>query len=357
MNFDEKIMLKCIELAKKGSNTTFPNPMVGSIIINNNKIIGSGFHEKYGDNHAEYNAIMSVKDKSKLKTSTIYVNLEPCSHFNNTPPCADLIIKNKLKKVVIGTIDPFHLVSGNGIKKLKEHCEVVLGVCEKECKELNHRFFIRNTYKRPFIILKWAQSKDGYINDKNYKRGITKISGKKSQDLNHLWRSNEDAIMVGKNTLLYDNPFLTVRNVTGDNPKRIILNKNLDLPRNLNVFNVDNNFIIVSDHSSYNIINNNDNNIILDFNDKNFLLNLMRELLNQKINSIIIEGGTKLISSFIENDLWDEIRFFTSNKELNDGIKAPNHKKIKNMLNYTKNKIGDDNLHITKNLNLLKFFS
>ena len=149
MNFDEKIMLKCIELAKKGSNNVYPNPMVGSIIIHENKIIGSGYHIKYGDHHAEFNAINNVKDKSKLKNSTLYVNLEPCSHHNNTPPCADLIVKHKIKKVVIGTKDPFHLVCGSGIEKLKQNCQVILGVCEKECKELNHRFFIRNIYKRP----------------------------------------------------------------------------------------------------------------------------------------------------------------------------------------------------------------
>ena len=164
MNFDEKIMLKCIELAKKGMGNVFPNPMVGSIIVYNKKIIGQGYHQEYGKNHAELNAINSVTDKKKLKDSTIYINLEPCSHYNNTPPCAELIIKNQIKNVIIGSQDPFHLVSGNGIKKLKKHCNVLLGVCEKECKKLNHRFFIRNKYKRPFIILKWAQSKDGFIN-------------------------------------------------------------------------------------------------------------------------------------------------------------------------------------------------
>ena len=228
MTFDEKIMLKCIELAKKGKDNVFPNPMVGSIIVFKKKIIGEGYHKKYGDSHAEFNAINSVIDKKKLKESTIYVNLEPCSHYNNTPPCADLIIKHKIKNVVIGTQDPFHLVQGSGIKKLKKYCNVLVGICEQKCKELNHRFFVRNMYKRPFIILKWAQSKDRFINGVDYKKGITKISGNESHDLSHYWRSKEDAIMVGKNTLLYDNPLLTVRRLNGPNPKRIILNKNLE---------------------------------------------------------------------------------------------------------------------------------
>ncbi len=349
MNFDEKIMLKCIELAKKGSNNVYPNPMVGCIIIHENKIIGSGYHIKYGDHHAEFNAIKNVKDKSKLKNSTLYVNLEPCSHHNNTPPCADLILKHKIKKVVIGTEDPFHLVCGSGIEKLKQNCQVILGVCEKECKELNHRFFIRNIYKRPFIILKWAQSKDGYINGENYKKGITKISCKESHDLNHVWRSKEDAIMVGKNTLIYDNPFLTVRRLNAKNPKRIILNKNLDLPKNLNVFNGESENIIIS-HLKNKKINN--KHIILDFYDNKFLFNLMRELYKNKINSIIIEGGSKIINSFIENNLWDEIRYFSCIKELKSGIKAPNLNTI-NKLNFKKKHVGNDELYFIKNLKLL----
>ena len=347
MTFDEKIMLKCIELAKKGKNDVFPNPMVGSIIVFKNKIIGQGYHEKYGDNHAESNAINSVIDKKKLINSTIYVNLEPCSHYNNTPPCTDLIIKHKIKNVVIGTQDPFHLVKGSGIKKLRKFCNVSIGICEKECKKLNHRFFVKNIYKRPFIILKWAQSKDGFINGENYKEGITKISGKKSHDLSHHWRSKEDAIMVGKNTLLYDNPLLTVRRVNGPNPKRIILNKNLDLPETLNVFNNDSNNIILS-HSS--IIKEKNNKLIfLDFEKKSFLKNIMDKLYENKIQSIIIEGGSKLINSFIKEGLWDEIRCFSSEKIIKKGIKAPNFSFIKS--DYKK--IGKDKLFINKNLNII----
>jgi len=350
MSFDEKIMLKCIDLAKKGKDYVFPNPMVGSIIVCENEIIGQGFHEKYGDNHAEFNAINSVIDKSKLKKSTIYVNLEPCSHYNNTPPCADLIIKNKIKNVVIGTQDPFHLVKGNGIERLKKYCNVLVGVCEKECKELNHRFFVRNIYKRPFIILKWAQSKDGFINGENYKKGIQKISGNKSHDLSHYWRSQEDAIMVGKNTLLYDNPLLTVRRVKGKNPKRIILNKNIDLPKRLNVFNNESENIILSDSKMRTKqIKNGEKIIFLDFQNVNFIKNMMKKLYENQIQSIIIEGGSTLINSFIKKEFWDEIRCFSSSDMFKKGVKAPDFSFSE--INYKK--IEKDKLFITKNLNII----
>ena len=350
MNFDEKIMLQCIELAKKGLGNTYPNPMVGSIITYKKKIIGKGYHKKYGDSHAESNAINSVIDKNKLKESTIYINLEPCSHHNNTPPCADLIIKNKIKNVIIGTQDPFHLVSGKGIKKLKKHCNVLVGICQKECKELNHRFFIRNKYKRPFIILKWAESKDRFINNQNYKKGSLKISGEESHNLSHYWRSKEDAIMVGKNTLLYDNPLLTTRRIPGKNPKRIILNKNLDLPKTLNIFNNDADNIILSNSSIIKKEKKHNKEIIfLDFKKENFLENAMRKLYKKKIESIIIEGGATLINSFLKENLWDEIRCFSSKKNIKKGIKSPNYSFLK--INF-KN-IGKDKLFITKNLKIL----
>ena len=355
MNFNEKIMLKCIELAKKGKDNVYPNPMVGSVIVFQNKIIGKGYHEKYGQNHAEANAINSVSEKEKLKDSTIYINLEPCSHHNNTPPCADLIIKHKIKNVIIGIKDPFHLVSGNGIKKLKKHCNVIIGVCEKECKELNHRFIIRNKYKRPFIILKWAQSCDGFINGDNYKEGITKISSKESHSLSHYWRSKEDAIMVGKNTLLYDNPLLTVRNVQGKNPKRVILNKNCELPEKLNVFNNDSENIIISDLIMKKKYSKNISQIIfLDFKKENFILNLMKELYKKNINSIIIEGGEQLINNFLKKGLWDEIRYFSSPMKIKKGIKAPNLSYLKTVNSYEEyKKIGNDELYVIKNLDII----
>jgi diaminohydroxyphosphoribosylaminopyrimidine deaminase/5-amino-6-(5-phosphoribosylamino)uracil reductase len=220
-------MKRCLELASKAEGMTYPNPMVGSVIVHEGKIIGEGFHLKAGGPHAEVNAINSVSDKSKLKDSTLYVNLEPCSHFGKTPPCADLIIANSVPRVVIGTLDTSEKVSGQGLSRLKNAgCEVITGVLEKECRRLNRRFFTFHEKNRPYITLKWAQSADGYldmIRTSDQNTGPNWITGNPERVLVHRWRAGEQAILVGAGTLRVDNPKLNVREWTGNNPLRLVL--------------------------------------------------------------------------------------------------------------------------------------
>ena len=227
MNIHEKYIKRCIELAKNGLGATYPNPLVGSVIVYKNKIIGEGWHQKAGAPHAEVNAINSVKDESLLNKSTIYVSLEPCSHFGKTPPCSDLIIAKGIKKVIIGTVDPFAEVAGRGIKKLMEAgCEVQVGILEKECQDLNKRFFTFHQKKRPYIILKWAQTTDGFIAPKvQEKREPVWITNQYSKQLVHKWRSEEQAILVGTNTAIADNPKLNTRLWNGKNPVRVVIDK------------------------------------------------------------------------------------------------------------------------------------
>ena len=236
MKTHEYFIDKCISLARKGALDVSPNPMVGCVIVNNGEIIGEGYHKKYGKNHAEVNAIHSVKDKSELKNSILYVNLEPCCHHGKTPPCTDLIVKYNIPKVVIGCIDTFSKVSGQGMKKLKDNSvEVIYGVLEKECTELNKRFFCYHTKKRPYIILKWAKSKDNFIAPINQEKPFW-MTSEKSKKLVHSWRAEEDAILVGRKTVVADNPSLTVRMCEGKNPIRIIIDKELSLDKKSNVF-------------------------------------------------------------------------------------------------------------------------
>ena len=348
MTFDEKIMNQCLNLAKKGLNKTFPNPMVGCIIVSDKKkIIGQGYHKHYGSKHAEVNAINSVKNKELLKTSTLYVNLEPCYHFGKTPPCVDLIIKNKIKNIVIGTVDPNPKVKGKSINKLQKTCKIITDVIPDKCKELNNYFFINQIYRRPYIILKWSQTKDHFINNINYKNGIQQISCKESQKLSHKWRSQVDAIMIGKNTALYDDPQLTTRKVNGPNPIRIIIDKNNTLPRTLKVFNQENKTLIIT-HKK-NTHSNKKNLEFIQINKKDYILDIMKNLKNRNINSIIIEGGRILINNFLKENLWDEARIFTSKKINKKGIKSPDFINIKN---HKKLKIGTDYLQIVKNKNI-----
>ena len=238
MKIHEKYIKRCIELAKNGLGTTYPNPLVGSVIVYNKEIIGEGWHQKAGDGHAEVNAINSVKNKSLLSKATIYVSLEPCSHFGKTPPCCDLIIANDIPNVVIGTIDPFAKVAGNGIKKLLEaEKNVTIGILEDECNELNKRFFTFHTKKRPYIILKWAESQDGFIAPlKREKQESVWITNEFSRQLVHKWRSEEEAILVGTNTVMEDNPTLTVRDWIGTNPIRIVLDQNNRITKEFHIF-------------------------------------------------------------------------------------------------------------------------
>ena len=232
-------MKKCLELAKKGMGYVSPNPMVGCVIVFNDEIIGEGYHQEYGKDHAEVNAIENVKDKSLLKKSTLYVNLEPCVHFGKTPPCTNLIIESKIPKVVIGCADSYSEVSGKGIKKMQNRgIEIIVGVLGKESRELNKRFFTFHEKKRPYIILKWAESKDGFMAPLNQNKPFWMTSSE-SKKLVHKWRAEEEAILIGRITAKKDNPSLTVREVAGSNPIRIIIDKNLTLSGDLNLFNSD----------------------------------------------------------------------------------------------------------------------
>uniref|UniRef100_UPI0040499032 bifunctional diaminohydroxyphosphoribosylaminopyrimidine deaminase/5-amino-6-(5-phosphoribosylamino)uracil reductase RibD n=1 Tax=Flavobacterium sp. TaxID=239 RepID=UPI0040499032 len=323
MTTHEKYMARCIQLAKNGLGTTYPNPLVGSVIVYNGKIIGEGWHKKAGEAHAEVNAINSVKDKTLLSKATIYVSLEPCSHFGKTPPCADLIAYHKIPNVVIGTIDSFAKVAGNGIKKLMQSsAKITLGVLEKECKELNKRFFTFHEKKRPYIILKWAETEDGFIAplEKDEKKPVW-ITNQYSRQLVHKWRTEEQGILVGTNTVLEDNPSLEARDYFGQSPTRIIIDKNNK---------IEDSFQIKNQKTQTIIITNNDilikkTNIIykIIIFDTDFIENLLKYLHSINIQSVIIEGGTRTIQSFIDANLWDEARVFSNNTIFLKGIEAP----------------------------------
>jgi diaminohydroxyphosphoribosylaminopyrimidine deaminase/5-amino-6-(5-phosphoribosylamino)uracil reductase len=321
---NELYMQRCLDLARMGQGNTGKNPMVGAVIVYNGKIIGEGYHKKYGELHAEANAINSVKDKSLLKKSTLYVNLEPCSHLGKTPPCSELIIKNNIPRVIIGTIDPNSIVSGKGIKKLTDNGIVVItGVLENKSTELNKRFFTFYRKKRPYIILKWAQTIDGYIDiirRNKQQHESTWISNKISRMLVHKWRAEEHAILVGTNTALLDNPQLNVRFWCGNNPIRIVLDRNLRLPPSLYLFDKTLNTIVFNekkDQSEGKI-----EYIKIAFNEKT-LKEILRILFHKEIQSLLVEGGKMLLESLIESNIWDEARVFIGNREFKEGTRAP----------------------------------
>lgn len=338
-------MRRCLELAKNGLGTTYPNPMVGSVIVCDGKIIGEGWHKKSGEPHAEVNAVNSVKDKSLLKRATIYVSLEPCSHFGKTPPCCDLIIENKIPNVVVGTVDSNIKVAGNGIKKLIEAgAKVTVGILETECKELNKRFFTFHEKKRPYVILKWAESNNGFI------APLTKleqkpvwITNKFSRQLVHKWRSEEQAILVGTNTVIDDNPKLDVRDWTGNNPIRIILDQNNRIPKDSYIFNNQVKTIIFS-NSSTRISQENSIFEVIDFK-KNLANQILNVLYKHHIQSVMIEGGLQTLQTFIDENLWDETRVFIGNNNFETGIKAP----LLALKNIEKHIIENDILLISRN--------
>jgi diaminohydroxyphosphoribosylaminopyrimidine deaminase/5-amino-6-(5-phosphoribosylamino)uracil reductase len=321
----EIYMRRCLELAGLGIGNVSPNPMVGVVIVHNDKIIGEGYHQKYGEAHAEVNAVNQVVSKfdnyaELLKQSTIYVSLEPCAHYGKTPPCADLIIKHQIPKVIVGCRDPFDQVNGKGIEKLQAAgIEVIIGVLQEECRWLNRRFFTRVQKHRPYIILKWAQTEDGFFapNDNSQ----LWITGTESRKLVHQWRGEEDAILVGTNTAAIDNPQLNVRYGNGASPKRVIIDRKLKLNQGLNIF----------DQSVETFIFN---EVKTEFDGKNKYIALedfgryvpeyiLYQLYLQDIQSVIIEGGAHTLNAFIEAGLWDEARIFTGATILNNGIKAP----------------------------------
>jgi len=319
----EKYLSRCIELAKNGLGSTYPNPMVGSVIVHNGKIIGEGWHCKAGEPHAEVHAIHSVKNKSFLTEATIYVSLEPCSHFGKTPPCCDLIIAHKIPKVVIGTIDPFSKVSGTGIERLRENgCEVIVGVLEKECYELNKRFFTFHNKKRPYIILKWAESSDGFIAPlvKDKKEPVW-ISNEYSRQLVHKWRAEEQAILVGTQTVLDDNPQLDVRNWTGKNPVRIVLDRHGKIDQSYFVNDGNSKTILLTEQENL-AFGDNVTREIITF-DNQLSQKIATVVYQMGLQSIIIEGGRQTLQTFIDDQLWDEARIFKSDKILGEGISAP----------------------------------
>ncbi|WP_238934844.1 bifunctional diaminohydroxyphosphoribosylaminopyrimidine deaminase/5-amino-6-(5-phosphoribosylamino)uracil reductase RibD [Aurantibacter crassamenti] len=320
-------MLRCIELGKNGLGSTYPNPMVGSVIVTNNTIIGEGFTSAYGGNHAEVNAINSVRDKSLFESATIYVSLEPCSHYGKTPPCADLIIKNKIKKVVIGCLDPHEKVAGKGIQKLRDAgCEVEVKILEKECREHHRRFLTFHEKKRPYIILKWAETLDSFIApDKNLRNKNSEpfwITNKKSRQLVHQWRAEEHAILVGTNTVTEDNPKLNVRDWEGNSPIRIVIDKDLKIAKDFNVLDGSVKTLVLNSN-----LETSSSNEMIEYLKINFANNLTQEictaLYRKNIVSLIVEGGAKTLQTFIDANIWDEARIFKGSNNFEKGLKAP----------------------------------
>lgn len=345
MKIHEKYIQRCIELAKNGLGTTYPNPMVGSVIVYNDLIIGEGWHKKAGEPHAEVNAINSVKDKSLLNKATIYVSLEPCSHFGKTPPCCDLIIKNKIPNVVIGTVDPNIKVAGNGIKKLIEAgANVIVGILETECYDLNKRFFTFHKKKRPYIILKWAETRDGFIApiEKSEKKPVW-ITNSYSRQLVHKWRTEEQAILVGTQTVIDDNPKLNARDWFGNNPIRLVLDQNNRIPKSSHIFDNQTKTIIFSKIKTKISVENTIFEII-DF-EQNIAQQIIFILYKYQIQSVIIEGGQQTLQTFIDTNLWDEARIFIGNSRFNTGTKAP--KLV--LKDFEKHIIDTDELLISRN--------
>jgi diaminohydroxyphosphoribosylaminopyrimidine deaminase / 5-amino-6-(5-phosphoribosylamino)uracil reductase len=318
---DISYMRRALDLAVIGKGKVSPNPMVGCVIVHQNRIIGEGYHQRYGEAHAEVNAIQAVANKSLIADSTFYVSLEPCSHYGKTPPCADLLIKYKPQRVVICNIDVNPLVAGKGIQKLRNAgITVEVGLLEEEGKNLNKRFFTFITKQRPYLILKWAETSDGFIAKENSVN--EQISNAISHSLVHKWRSEEDSIMVGTTTAHQDNPQLNVRNWTGRNPVRIVIDRELKLSKNLHLF--DSQQLTLC----YNLQKNEviDNLEYIKLKGESFIYYLLQDLYFRKVQSVLIEGGTKLINSFLSQDYWDEIRLFRSKKTFGSGIEAPRPK-------------------------------
>lgn len=322
---DLKFMQRCLDLAIKAEGRTYPNPLVGSVVVHDGVIIGEGYHMKAGGPHAEVMAIDSVRDKSMLASSTIYVNLEPCSHFGKTPPCADLIVSYKIPEVVVGTTDTSSKVSGRGVSRLKEAgCRVILGVSEYDCRKINKRFFTFHEKKRPYIVLKWAQSADGFIGidmEKRITAGPGWITGKPERILVHKWRSEEQAILVGAETVRIDNPRLNVREWGGSDPVRVILSGSGILPGELAMNNVIGSQVIFSFFPEK---INLPRSVLIKLNKhESSAVQILDYLYRCGIQSLFIEGGAVVLNHFISMGLWDEARIFTGDQIYGNGVKAP----------------------------------
>jgi diaminohydroxyphosphoribosylaminopyrimidine deaminase/5-amino-6-(5-phosphoribosylamino)uracil reductase len=348
MAIHEIYMQRCLELAALGAGSVSPNPMVGAVIVHDGRIIGEGYHQKYGEAHAEVNAVNMViarydNHADLLKQSTIYVSLEPCAHYGKTPPCADLIIKHQIYKVVVGCRDPFAQVDGKGIEKLQAAgIEVLVGVLEKECQWLNRRFFTRVQKQRPYIILKWAQTTDGFFAPADCSQHW--ITGPESRKLVHQWRAEEDAILVGKNTVLADNPQLNVRYAGGKAPKRVVIDRRLELSNTLNVFDQTVETLVFNEIKTD--IEGKNKYIALEDFDRFVPQYILFQLYLQDIQSVIIEGGAYTLNTFIDAGLWDEARIFTGASVLENGIEAP----VVTGTTIGEHAVGTDSLQIITNL-------
>lgn len=333
-------MQRCLELAAMAANQVAPNPMVGAVLVHNNTIIGEGYHRKYGQAHAEVNCINSVPAQLRhlVKESTLYVSLEPCNHFGKTAPCTDLILENNIPRVVIGCTDTFEKVNGSGIQRLKNAgVDVVVGIMENAARLLNKRFFTFHEKHRPYIILKWAQSDDGIIAKTD--RSPVKISNEITDRLVHKWRTEEAAIMAGTNTVLHDDPSLTARLWPGQSPVRVVIDKELKLPRSLKIFDDTARTIILNHLRTEHSGNNYFTRIS---GEKDFLKETIEVMFEKNISSLIVEGGTVLLQSFIDAGYWDEARVIT-NKQLliGEGIQAP---VLKDQLMQEKQQIRSDEI-------------
>jgi len=347
MVIHEIYMRRCLELAALGAGRVSPNPMVGAVIVHENKIIGEGYHQKYGEAHAEVNAVNQALDNypnaaELFKQATIYVSLEPCAHYGKTPPCADLIIKHQIPKVVVGCRDPFAQVNGKGIEKLQQAgMEVTVGILEQECLHLNKRFFTRVQKQRPYIILKWAQTYNGYFAPADGSQ--LWITGPEAQKLVHQWRSEEDAILVGKNTARADDPQLNTRLWPGKSPKRVVIDRNLELPASLHLF--DNSVDTFVFNAITTDVQGKTKYISLEDFDHFVPQYILFQLYLQDVQSIIIEGGAHTLNTFIEAGLWDEARIFTGEMLLPTGIRAP----VCYGNNVHESQVGRDKLQIIYN--------
>lgn len=345
MNTPEEYMQRCLDLAQLGIGEVAPNPMVGCVIVHNGRIIGEGYHEKYGQAHAEVNAIRSVKNQELLCESTLYVSLEPCAHFGKTPPCSDLIIEKRIPKVVVGMVDPFAKVAGKGIEKMRAAgVEVEVGLLEKKCRNLNRRFFTFHEKKRPYVILKWAQTLDGFIDtDRTETVHPTWITNALAKRLVHKQRSEESAILIGTNTAQYDNPALTVREWSGRQPIRMVIDRTDRLSSNLTIFDHKAPTWVFTENESAD--EENLKFIKLDFS-QNILPQLMDELYRREVLSVIVEGGSELLNSFLAIGLWDEAFVYTGNQFFGKGVAAP-HIFGKTM---AYRKLDDCKLHVLKRI-------
>ncbi len=320
-------MYRCLQLAKSNRDSASPNPVVGCVIVHNDIIVGEGYTSAYGGPHAEVNAIQSVRDKSLLSGSTLYVSLEPCSHYGKTPPCAEMILKYGIPEVVVGIKDPNKLVAGRGIQLLKASgCKVIHGILEQACYDMNRKFFVYHQEKRPYIILKWAESADGFLAPDPVSRAKDPepywITNQYSRQLVHLWRTQEQAVLVGTQTVLDDNPQLNSRHWQGRSPIRVVLDRDLRIPHHYHVFDKSTTTIVLTEKTNGALIKEGMQYETLDFSG-NTIEQILDILWKNDILSVIVEGGSKTLNSFMKANLWDEARVFTGPEKFNSGLKAP----------------------------------